>query len=603
MVTAKRWLRHLGLWLSCGLFSLGLFSCGDRPASLIEEVSEQLTDSISTISRAATPAAIAELSPWLAEPQPQLTILSPRPEAVIEDTRVSVRFQVSDLPIYKDETWGLGPHLHVILDNQPYIPVYSLEEPLILDNLSAGTHTLRVFAARPWHESFKNDGAYAQTTFHVFTQTAEPRPVAGAPLLTYSRPTGSYGAEPILLDYYLTDAPLHMVAQETSGLTDWRVRCTVNGQSLIFDQWEPVYLSGFKPGKNWVQLELIDPQGNPIPNAFNNTARVITYEPGGEDTLSRLVRGELSLAEIGRIVDPTYEPPLPPPPPILEPPAPEPLPAAGPSETPPVEKPSEPLVQEPATKAPAFAAPASEPLTVEESAHEIPAVEAPPAEPAAPEPSTRLPIESIGPAPAPTETLPTESPALSPAAEDAPVRRWFERFQRDRQPDSADRETGGETGLPLEPAEPTTGAAEPEPVQETPEAFEPESLPESATGAEPEEEPAIEEIEEAETAVTGATASPPEPEVDTRNATESVPVQAPESDVDREPEPDQDADSAPPSAIDELRQRFRSYRRQSRSAPSPASTPALTAPESERVSPESSSAESAVPDGEGGEAD
>lgn len=245
---------------------------------------------------------------------PQVRILSPRPGEVVESATVSVRFQVRGLPLFKDETWQLGPHLHVFLDDQPYQAVYDASEPLVLEDLAPGTHTLRVFASRPWHESFKNQGAFDQRTFHIFAPTPQNEVNASAPLLTYSRPQGTYGAEPIMLDFYLTNAPLHLSAQADpkDDLHDWRIRCTVNGQSFVFDQWQPIYLKGFQPGRNWVQLELIDETGRPIENRFNNTVRIIDYQPGGTDTLSRLVRGELDLKAVASIIDPTYTPPAPP---------------------------------------------------------------------------------------------------------------------------------------------------------------------------------------------------------------------------------------------------------------------------------------------------
>ena len=184
-------------------------------------------------------------------------------------------------------------------------------EPIVLDNLSPGTHTLRVFASRPWHESFKNYGAYDRSVFHVFTPTEGDAPDSDLPLLTYSRPQGSYGAEPILLDFYLASAPLHSLAQgsDEDDILDWRIRCTVNGESFILDRWEPLYLTGFKPGKNWVKLEFLDELGNPVKNVFNTTARAIEYKPGGDDTLSKLVRGELTAEEAKAIVISGYNPP------------------------------------------------------------------------------------------------------------------------------------------------------------------------------------------------------------------------------------------------------------------------------------------------------
>jgi len=261
-----------------------------------------------TFSEVAAPDVIQALRPSLDAYQPQVSILSPQVDEILQDNTVKVRLQVKDLPIFKDPQWQLGPHLHVILDNQPYIAVYDLTQPLVLSDLSPGTHTLRVFASRPWHESFKNEGAYAQTTFHVLTKTEENNPNSKLPLLTYSRPNGSYGAEPIMLDFYLTNAPLHSVAETNPDdtMSNWRIRSTVNGESFILDRWQPIYLKGFKPGKTWVKLEFLDNEGQPVKNAFNTTIRLINYQPNGKDTLSKIVRGELTADEVRGIVDPSY---------------------------------------------------------------------------------------------------------------------------------------------------------------------------------------------------------------------------------------------------------------------------------------------------------
>ncbi len=272
----------------------------------------------------APPGAIQNLRPALDGYQPQVFILNPKQNQVLEDDKVSVQFQVKDLPIFKDAALGLGAHLHVLLDNQTYQAVYDTSKPLTFDNLAPGTHTIRAFASRPWHESFKNEGAFAQTTFHVFTKTQDNSPNSNLPLLTYSRPQGTYGAEPIMVDFYLTNAPLHLIARETKkdDIADWQIRCTINGSSFILDQWQPIYLKGFKPGKNWVQLEFLDENGDPVKNTFNNTARVITYEPGGKDTLSKLVRGEILAADAQGLVDPNYKTPAPMQSPIADPIAP-----------------------------------------------------------------------------------------------------------------------------------------------------------------------------------------------------------------------------------------------------------------------------------------
>ena len=304
--------------LMAGLLVLSLASCGDRlaggdnglraatPTDSSQTNPAQLAGNISEVS---PPEVIQQLRQSLEMYQPQVKIISPQADQVLQDDTVTARFDVKDLPIFKNPELDLGPHLHVILDNQPYIAVYDLNQPLVFPDLAPGTHTLRIFASRPWHESFKNEGAYAQTTFHIFTKTNDNNPDPAQALLTYSRPKGSYGAEPILLDFYLMNAPLHLVAQENpqDEIADWRIRCTINGSSFVIDRWEPIYLQGFKPGKNWVQLEFLDEKGDPVKNVFNNTVRVITYEPQGNDTLSKLVRGELS-ADLARSIVEPYTP-------------------------------------------------------------------------------------------------------------------------------------------------------------------------------------------------------------------------------------------------------------------------------------------------------
>ncbi|WP_172195392.1 hypothetical protein [Brasilonema sennae] len=295
--------------LMASVLILSLTSCGEKavsqePYNSLQEKA-QLSKQISEVS---PPATIQELRSALEIYQPQVTIVTPKQDEILQDDTVTVRFQVKDLPIYKDPKLELGPHLEVILDNEPLIAVYNLNNPLVLPDLPPGTHTLRVFASRPWDESFKNEGAYAQTKFHVVTKTDDNNPEPAKPLLTYTHPKGSYGAEPILLDFYLTNAPLHLVATENpdDDIADWRIRCTINDESFVLDRWQSVYLKGFKPGKNWVKLEFLDEQGNPVKNVFNSTVRLITYEPNGKDTLSKIVRGELSADQVRSIVDQNY---------------------------------------------------------------------------------------------------------------------------------------------------------------------------------------------------------------------------------------------------------------------------------------------------------
>ncbi|MEC5028997.1 MAG: hypothetical protein SAL07_03710, partial [Oscillatoria sp. PMC 1051.18] len=310
-VYKKKRVRAILSWLLTIVLTWGLVSCGDRIKS--SESFETQLGSPTTgekLTEVAPPEVIQQLGRKLNKYRPQVSILSPGVDRVLPDTSVEVKLQVRDLPVFKSEL-GIGPHLTLILDNDTYQEIYDLDRSILLKDVEPGTHTLRVFASRPWHESFKNEGAYTQTTFHILTKTGNNAPDSSLPLLTYNQPLGSYGAEPILLDFYLTNAPLHLVALENpeDEIADWRIRVTVNGQSFLMDTWEPIYLKGFHPGQNWVQIEFLDEQGQVVNNGtFNNTVKLISYEPNGADPLSQLIRGEISTAIAQGIVDPNYQP-------------------------------------------------------------------------------------------------------------------------------------------------------------------------------------------------------------------------------------------------------------------------------------------------------
>jgi len=308
----KQWAQVACCTLLIGFLTLGLASCGGGDTIQETEESQEVSKPEPIFTEVAPPAIFEELRKTLDNYQPQVSIIRPDNGDVIEDTTVSLEVDVQDYPLFKREELGMGPHLHVILDNEPYRAVYNTEEPIVFEDLAPGTHTIRMFASRPWHESFKNEGAYDQVTFHLFTETGDHAPDPDKPLLTYSRPKGSYGAEPILLDYYLTNAPIQQFEQEGETVNpttqrEWRVRATINGESFIMDSWMPIHLKGFDQGKNWIKLELLDGDGNLIENEFNRAARLVSYQPKGQDTLSKLVRGELSLEKARLIVDQDYE--------------------------------------------------------------------------------------------------------------------------------------------------------------------------------------------------------------------------------------------------------------------------------------------------------
>ncbi|MEO1559813.1 MAG: hypothetical protein AAFS12_09335 [Cyanobacteria bacterium J06632_19] len=140
--------------LIIGVLVLNLTACGGKAVS--QDISIQLADKpvgeenaqlSRKISEVAPPEVIQELRQSLEKYQPQIQILNPKPDEVLQEDKLTVGLQVKDLPIFKDARYGSGSHLDVILDNEAEVlEIYDLDKPLELSDLSPGTHTLRVFA-------------------------------------------------------------------------------------------------------------------------------------------------------------------------------------------------------------------------------------------------------------------------------------------------------------------------------------------------------------------------------------------------------------------------------------------------------------------------
>lgn len=241
---------------------------------------------------------------------PTLKIAEPKADATVASSTVKVKLELGgDLKGYKpgmNEETHTGNHIHVILDNQPYEAYYNLDQEFELRNVSDGEHTLRVFPSRPWHESYKNDGAFAMVKFTVKNGGADetkpatvngqlmsnantaptpegkdmPASMAGAvdakrPLLTYSRPKGEYKGEDtkaVMIDFWLSNAKL----KDDGG--EYRVRYSVDGgESQFIDKWAPIWLTGWVAGKHTVKLELVDKDDKLVDNGgYNSTTREIT---------------------------------------------------------------------------------------------------------------------------------------------------------------------------------------------------------------------------------------------------------------------------------------------------------------------------------------
>jgi hypothetical protein len=217
------------------------------------------------------------------EAKPVLSILSPSMNSVINGSTVTVTLALlGDLKGYKpfkDPQTGMGNHIHVILDNEPYEAYFDLGRPFEFHDVKPGRHTLRVFASRPWHESYKNEGAFQMVSFIVGAGDSSKKTSEAVdptkPLLTYSRPKGEYkgeDADPIMIDFWLSNAKL----KDDGG--DYRIRYFIdNDDARFIEKWQPVWLQGWTSGKHTVRLELLGKDQYPVKNgSYNITTREIS---------------------------------------------------------------------------------------------------------------------------------------------------------------------------------------------------------------------------------------------------------------------------------------------------------------------------------------
>jgi hypothetical protein len=396
----------LAIWIGgCSAIDSWAASKPSMPTPFTSQPQSTSLSQTGTLSEVGVPASIAKLAPKLDDLRPQVKILSPQPNEILVENRAVVRLQVNDLPIFKHPELGLGNHLHAILDRDSSRSIYDLSQPLIFDNLAPGTHTIRVFATRPWHESFKNTGAFDLVTFSVSAPNGANTPNPQLPLLTYNRPVDTYGTEPVLLDFYLSNI---------SPNTDWKVKATIADQTFILDRWEPIYLKGLQAGANFIKLELIDSAGNPIPNFDRDPVATINYDTRSLSPLDRLVSNQIDSKLAKSIVDPTL---------IVVKPQPTPAPIPTPVYQPPVAPTSAPVYQPPATPEPIPAPVYQPPVAPTPAPVYQPPVAQTPAPvyqpPAIPEP-TPAPVYQPPATPAPTRT-PVYQPPATPEPIPAPV--------------------------------------------------------------------------------------------------------------------------------------------------------------------------------------
>jgi hypothetical protein len=221
-----------------------------------------------------------ERSPIEGKP-PQLRIVRPKNGQTIRRGDVKLQAQVRNWPLEPEP----GKHVHLIVDNEPYIALRDLKGPLNLNELMTehldqeleeGTHLVRMFPSRHAHESVKEGQPFAMVVFHNRSKSDDWEFDPKAPLLTYSRPKGCNPlGKRVLLDFYLTNV------DELSEKDGFQVRYTIGDVTGVITQWAPHHIENLPEGEHEVRLQLVDAEGEVVEGPFNDTTR--TIQIGGCD--------------------------------------------------------------------------------------------------------------------------------------------------------------------------------------------------------------------------------------------------------------------------------------------------------------------------------
>jgi hypothetical protein len=199
----------------------------------------------------------------------------------------------------------------VLVDDNPPLRIFarptgnpeSWEIPM--EALSPGSHRITAFAALPWGEAVADPQARAQLLLHRTARNplALPDPEA-AQLIAVPSPQLAAGV-PVPINWLLLNAPLQNLRPEDSR---WRLRLSLDGASVLLNRADPVWVAPLSVGSHALQLELLDPLGNPLGAPFNSLVRELIVPPRSPAPPGML-RNQLSAWELKALINPEYQQP------------------------------------------------------------------------------------------------------------------------------------------------------------------------------------------------------------------------------------------------------------------------------------------------------
>jgi hypothetical protein len=209
-----------------------------------------------------------------------LTLNTPAEKELLPSDKVHFAYDIKNYQLSKPTTEGScaiecansnqGQHIHLILNNQPYLARYT---PEFEETLLPGHYVALSFLSRSYHESIKHYEAFDLRQFTIGQGKGKEIDLT-QPMLFYSRPKGEYkGKETkkILLDFYVVNATL--------GANDYSVRATIDGNVFLLKSWKGYLVEGLSMGEHTVAIELLDKTGHLVTGPYSQTTRKIKLLP------------------------------------------------------------------------------------------------------------------------------------------------------------------------------------------------------------------------------------------------------------------------------------------------------------------------------------
>jgi len=196
-----------------------------------------------------------------------VTIETPQEEQIMSWETVDVFLRSQNYAIGEG-----GNRFCLIVDNGSPIEHSHDLKPVILRGLTPGAHSLRAYAVRPDGKMLRNPEAWDRVNFFVRRRDFANFQPRERPYLTVNLPLdGNAYPDPegkVWLDFRVHNAPL--------GKENFRVKVIMNGVETFLSKDEPFPLPGLGEGRHRMVVELVDEEGDPVPEIYARVER--TFE-------------------------------------------------------------------------------------------------------------------------------------------------------------------------------------------------------------------------------------------------------------------------------------------------------------------------------------